>query len=502
MDADFYKIFRDPVHGNICVENWVCENFVDTDVFQRLRFVEQSSMRLLYPGARHDRFIHSLGVFFIAKKIFSIIKSQFKIAGLTERQQTRLYRTFIIAALLHDCAHSPFSHTGEELAKAYCNQEIERLLKSEVGAGAFKKDFYKRDKESYHTHEMASAYVGCHVYSKELKKCSVDREQFARMIIGQKNKGERLSLMRRAYNCLIPLINGFVVDADRLDYLLRDTWATGVCNSSVDIDRLLSGLSVDVKKGRICFRHKALSSLVSAVEARDYIYTWILPHHKVAYASTLLIMALQALVVELSRRSKEFGRKKLSELEVGQILFSPERLLVGKEKCVCDEVISLPTDGDFIYLMKKYIPDNTYVRAYLSRKKEFISLWKTYAEFIDIFNVESYKRGVLLEKPFWDMFDSKVAIYCKNEKDIICTKTSRVKQTSGDLLAVDIVGPDWTSRSQKCRQLDPSNLFGEKPGTKYYMYAFIRRSSRGKSQAVVRSLQKIFCDCVDWWRHQ
>ena len=68
------KLIKDPVHGYITVSKEFCRLFIDTPVFQRLRLIEQTSMRWLFPGARHDRFIHSLGVFHLASRIYESIK--------------------------------------------------------------------------------------------------------------------------------------------------------------------------------------------------------------------------------------------------------------------------------------------------------------------------------------------------------------------------------------------------------------------------------------------
>lgn len=68
------KSIKDPVHGYIVIPKEYCRLFVDTPIFQRLRLIEQTSMRWLFPGARHDRFIHSLGVFHLAYRIYESIK--------------------------------------------------------------------------------------------------------------------------------------------------------------------------------------------------------------------------------------------------------------------------------------------------------------------------------------------------------------------------------------------------------------------------------------------
>ena len=68
------KLFRDSVHGYISVPAAICADYIDTPIFQRLRYIEQTSMRVLYPSAHHDRFIHSLGVYHLGKMAFSHLR--------------------------------------------------------------------------------------------------------------------------------------------------------------------------------------------------------------------------------------------------------------------------------------------------------------------------------------------------------------------------------------------------------------------------------------------
>ena len=74
MSGTKTKEFRDTVHGYISVPSEWCSAFVDTPIFQRLKYIEQTSMRPLYPCARHDRFAHSLGVFHLAKTAFHRVR--------------------------------------------------------------------------------------------------------------------------------------------------------------------------------------------------------------------------------------------------------------------------------------------------------------------------------------------------------------------------------------------------------------------------------------------
>ena len=158
------KLFRDSVHNYIAIDADICDKYIDTYLFQRLRAIEQTSMRVLYPSARHDRFIHSLGVYSLACRFFERIKPQ--ISSVLRNRTFDIEKTFKLAALLHDCAHSPFSHTGEVFSKRYCKKINEHNLKKLLSS-SFSDDYdylkLKSGKEPA-VHEIASAYVACKYY--------------------------------------------------------------------------------------------------------------------------------------------------------------------------------------------------------------------------------------------------------------------------------------------------------------------------------------------------
>lgn len=123
---------KDPVHGYIEFPKSLVRNFIDTDLFQRLQEVSQTGMKVLYPNATHNRFCHSLGVYHLGKKSFSYfrtnVKTQFyqiyknvaedcKCKGKNEIDVIwdKWELLFELSCLLHDCGHSPFSHSLEEV---------------------------------------------------------------------------------------------------------------------------------------------------------------------------------------------------------------------------------------------------------------------------------------------------------------------------------------------------------------------------------------------------
>lgn len=134
------KKFRDTIHGYIDIPDTIVSNIIDTEQFQRLKYIEQTSMRSLYPAARHDRFIHSLGVYWLGKQVFAYFRQNTQNVflenekeELTESWWNRQEILFSLACLLHDCAHAPFSHTLEKMKKIWLSWGILTFLIETIG---------------------------------------------------------------------------------------------------------------------------------------------------------------------------------------------------------------------------------------------------------------------------------------------------------------------------------------------------------------------------------
>lgn len=168
MARDGAKWFRDNIHGYIEVPETIVENIIDTDIFQRLKDVDQTGMSPLYPAARHSRFSHSLGVYHLGKQAFRSLEHNIRISEYYKYEKNLLglaeYRTlygeepddqtekeirhnwwrkyqvlFELACLLHDCAHAPYSHAYEryyaietsEIDEEWCGSVGRKLIYSE-----------------------------------------------------------------------------------------------------------------------------------------------------------------------------------------------------------------------------------------------------------------------------------------------------------------------------------------------------------------------------------
>lgn len=135
------KLIRDTIHGYIEIPEIVVKKIIDTPIFQRLRQIEQTSMRALYPSAHHDRFVHSIGVYHLGKLAFKGLLNNIK--GESFYQKNKIFgdhygTCFELACLLHDCGHAPMSHSFEygylnASERADCKSKHDRLLNSMIG---------------------------------------------------------------------------------------------------------------------------------------------------------------------------------------------------------------------------------------------------------------------------------------------------------------------------------------------------------------------------------
>lgn len=273
------KIFKDSVHGYINIPTWYVQYLIDNKYFQRLRNIEQTGMRVLYPAAKHDRFSHSLGVFHLGQKAVEALRKDVDDDIFTQEEFRRYEVLFLTACILHDIGHTPFSHSledqilnnsiltehqkgrhtkndvkkkiGERLIEiinekeaSYCNSnEICQIAVKEVNAAP---------------HEKLGAYLIFDKFVSDIKsleeKYGIWKDDvvfgddlcfIARMIMGIQY--EEFSPKRQARNCFIELLNGDNFDVDKLDYIVRDTQMSGINNVSVDVERLLGSLCVVTK---------------------------------------------------------------------------------------------------------------------------------------------------------------------------------------------------------------------------------------------------------------
>lgn len=217
--------FRDPVHAFIYVDGDE-RRIIDSKPVQRLRHIHQLAMTyLVYPGATHRRFEHSLGVMELAGRVFDVITNQENIHPdlresfsyyLPDDRQRLYWRTVVrIAALCHDVGHLPFSHAAEH-------------------------DLLPHGQ----THEKLTVQL---ILSEEMKrlwsgvKPPISPEDVAQVAVGPEHYEEPLS---EWHNLLSDIITGDALGVDRMDYLLRDSLHAGVAYGRFDHYRLIDTIRV------------------------------------------------------------------------------------------------------------------------------------------------------------------------------------------------------------------------------------------------------------------
>jgi len=207
-----YHIFRDPIHGFIRVYD-IEKEIIDSLPFQRLRYIKQLGLsNLIYHGADHTRFAHSLGVMEFATRILEtlFVKHKTEFAnryGWGNSKFDAVLERVRLAALLHDIGHAPFSHASE---------------------GLFPEG---QDHETYGLKIICTEPI-CGIINKYAEQTGVTLEDVL-SLLGKKSLGENAFLRQ--------LIAG-ELDADRMDYLLRDSLYTGVQYGKFDYDRLIETL--------------------------------------------------------------------------------------------------------------------------------------------------------------------------------------------------------------------------------------------------------------------
>jgi len=240
-----FEILRDPLWNNIRVDDLTLE-LVDTEVFQRLRYVRQLGWTyLVYPGATHSRFEHALGTYHLSRRTLALLCEADDAISISEDEQT-IVRS---AALLHDVGHYPFSHALEEIGALH-HEDVARPLITEGAVAA-----------------LLSSRVGEGAPAKVFE-----------LIRG------------RSASPLQGLISGSL-DLDKIEYLKRDAFMCGVPYGEIDVDRLTNSLVIvddpDSGARSLGVQEKALSALESLLFAKYQMYRNVYWHHAVRSATAM-----------------------------------------------------------------------------------------------------------------------------------------------------------------------------------------------------------------------
>ena len=241
------KIFNDPIYGFITIPNAFIYDLIQHPYFQRLRRISQMGMSyLVYPGAHHTRFHHALGCMHIMQKAVQTL--QFKGVAISQEEEEALY----IAILLHDIGHGPFSHAMEHSIV-----------------------------EGVHHEELSLLFM----------------EQLNLEFKGKLNLAIQVFKGEYPRKFMLQLISS-QLDMDRMDYLKRDSFYSGVAEGNINSDRLIQ--MMHVKDDLLVIEEKGIYSVEKFLVARRLMY-WQAYLHKTSVVAELILTKILKRAKELSQ---------------------------------------------------------------------------------------------------------------------------------------------------------------------------------------------------------
>lgn len=252
------KIFNDPVYGFISIPQEIIFDVIEHPYFQRLRRIKQLGLtHLVYPGALHTRFHHVLGAMHLMSKAVSTIRR--KGHEITNEEEQGV----LLAILLHDIGHGPFSHA----------------LEHDIVSGV--------------SHEEISSFFIDHLSTE------FDGELDMALDIFRNNHPKKF---------LHQLVSS-QLDMDRMDYLNRDSFYTGVSEGIIGSDRIIE--MMDVKDGNLVLEEKAVYSIEKFLVARRLMYWQVYMHKTVVAAEFMLIHVLRRAKQLIQNGEQLFGSPAL-----------------------------------------------------------------------------------------------------------------------------------------------------------------------------------------------
>ena len=268
-----HKIINDPVFGFLNIPNDLLFDILQHPLVQRLIRIRQLGLSyLVYPGAMHSRFSHSLGAMHLMSEAIASLRG--KGVDISESEATGA----LVAILLHDVGHGPFSHVLEHtLVEGITHEEISLLMMEQINQ------------------ELAER-------NKQLSLCDAQTDD-GLSVCAQRPLDEAIAIFKDEYprHFLHQLISS-QLDVDRMDYLCRDSFFTGVQEGRVASERLLKMLNV--VNDRLVVEVKGIYSVEKFLVARRLMY-WQVYLHKTSVAAEQHLIKILARAKELAQRGVE-----------------------------------------------------------------------------------------------------------------------------------------------------------------------------------------------------
>ena len=300
------KIFNDPIYGFITIPNALIYDLIQHSYFQRLRRISQMGLSyLVYPGANHTRFHHALGCMHLMQKAVDVLR--FKGVAISEAEENALY----IAILLHDIGHGPFSHAMEKSIVEDVHHEAISLL---------------------FMNQLNEEFNGQLSLSIQVFKGEYHRKFMLQLISSQ-------------------------LDMDRMDYLKRDSFYSGVAEGNVNSERLIQMMNVvdDV----LVIEEKGIYSVEKFLMSRRLMY-WQAYLHKTSLVAELIL-------TKVLKRAKELTLKGV-QLPCSEplLFFLQNRIALENFDANILDLFSQLDDFDIISALKSWQRQDDFILSSLS----------------------------------------------------------------------------------------------------------------------------------------
>ena len=313
------KIFNDPVYGFISIPYGLIFDLIEHPYFQRLRRIKQVGLtHYVYPGALHTRFHHALGALHLMTQAIEVLRS--KGVDISDEEAEAVS----IAILLHDIGHGPFSHALEhtlvdvhhEVLSVLFMQELDRQFDGQLGLAI-----------------------------------EIFRDQYPKRFLNQLVSGQ--------------------LDMDRMDYLNRDSYFTGVSEGVIGYDRIIKMLAVS--NGELVVEEKGIYSIEKFLIARRLMY-WQVYLHKTSLCAEQMLIRTLSQAKKLAHEGRQLdipeslGFFLYNDFDQADFEKDPEKIL---------ERFARLDDYDIISALKSFIFDNDKTLAFLSKSIIDRKLFKT-----------------------------------------------------------------------------------------------------------------------------
>jgi len=339
-------IYRDPVHNIITMgksspDDMLLRSLIDTREMQRLRQVRQLGLaNFTYQGAEHSRFSHSLGVCWLATRMVSILSREYPISPENQLAVR-------CAALLHDIGHGPFSHVLENLTSTPHEDWSMRIITDPVTE-----------------------------VNQVLRSVSPEFPETVKNILAKKSSPKFLSEIITSQ-----------LDADRFDYLLRDSLMTAVKHGIFDLESILNLLRVDTDGEHIMLDAYAIHPVEKYLQARYHMFSLVYLHRTVRAAETMLRLIL--------KRAKELilaGREDIIAVD------TPLYQMLYKDKDLSLQDYLRVNDATIIYYLELWEESKDSILSNLARSLFRRRLFKS----IDLTNTDDLREKLVNAMNFYE----------------------------------------------------------------------------------------------------